>query len=122
MPQLPHRHFAIRRRLIDIGVTGEARRNDGLIQRHNRREAIKAAALHEGQLINKHIALRAQFASVSRLTQNPRGGIASAIAERRERDLYQCNPVKMRDQIPRVFTRFNPHSVRIGFAKECFKR
>src|SRR3546814_2435067 len=98
MPQLPHGNRAVSRLLINECVSFERRLHHLEIERLLRCEAVEAAAPHEQNLIDQDIALRAQLAGITRLAENTRRRIASAVAKPRESDLDQRDPVQIRHE------------------------
>src|SRR3954468_15964486 len=94
MTQLPHRHFVVRRLLVDRWVGIERTLGGGRIDRVIGREAVEAAAPHEQQLVEQHVADRLDLAGVAGLAENSRRGIAAAVAKAREVDLDETQPLK----------------------------
>src|SRR3546814_13409809 len=72
MPQLPDRHGRVGRVLIDVAVAVQRRLDIGGVERMLRRETVEAAAPHEEEKVDQHIAFGAQLALVSGLTQDAR--------------------------------------------------
>src|SRR5579872_4024507 len=65
MTQLPHWHFAIGRLLIDRRIGVERALGSGRIDRMIGRKAVEAAAPHEQQLVEQHVADRLELAGVA---------------------------------------------------------
>src|SRR3546814_1302917 len=84
MPQLPDRHGRVGRVLIDVAVAVQRRLDIGGVERMLRRETVEAAAPHEEEKVDQHIAFGAQLALVSGLTQDARARKAAPVAKRSE--------------------------------------
>src|SRR3546814_12998678 len=67
-----------------------------------RRETVEAAAPHEEDQVDQHIALGAQFALVSGLTHDARARKAAPVAKAREGDLDRKSVVKGKSVSVRV--------------------
>jgi hypothetical protein len=122
MTQLPRRRARVGGLLIDNGISAERALNCRRIERLLRREGVKAAAAHGHDLVDEHVALRAQLAAIARLAQDARGGIATAVAERGKGNLDQRQPVEMGKKQPRVLVRLQPHRGGVGLAEERIQR
>src|SRR3546814_2241871 len=83
MPQLPDRHRRVGRVLIDVRIAVQRRLDIGGVQRMLRRETVEAAAPHEEDQVDQHIALGAQFALVSGLTHDARARKPAPVAKAR---------------------------------------
>jgi len=101
-----------------FGPAAQPRLDIGRVQILFGREAVEAAALEIANLIDQNIALCAQFAGIARLAQNARRRIAAAVAEFREGDLDQFQPIQMRDQRACVLIGFEPHRGRVRLVEK----
>src|SRR3546814_4647623 len=79
-----------------------------------RRETVEAAAPHEEEKVDQHIAFGAQLALVSGLTQDARARKAAPVAKAREGDFNELQAVQIRDQPPRILARLEPNRGRVG--------
>src|SRR3546814_1861252 len=98
-----------------------------------RRETVEAAAPHEEEKGDQHIAIGAQLALVSGLTQDARARKAAPVAKAREGDFNELQAVQIRDQPPRILARLKPNRseehtselqslMRISYAVFCLKK
>ena len=71
MPQRPDRRAPVRGFLVDVGKAAERALDRGGIERLVGRETVEAAATHRHDLVDQHVARRAQLALVARLAQDP---------------------------------------------------
>ena len=90
-------------------VAGKACRRDVFIDRGFGRETVKPAAPHQWNLVDKNIALRAQFTGIARLAKNAPSGIAASVAKLGKGHLDQRQPLEMRNQEPRILVRLEPY-------------
>jgi hypothetical protein len=83
-------------RLIILGPAGQGGLRIIAVKRVIGRERIKTAAAHVVQLIDQHIANRAQFPCISSLSQDAGRTVTAAIAKYGKVHLDQGQPLQMR--------------------------
>src|SRR5688500_8143289 len=92
--QAPDGHRRIGRVLVDVRIAGQRRLNVLVVERHVGREAVETAAEHEEHEVDEHVAGRLDLASIAHLAQDPRAREAAPVAELREVDFDQADPVE----------------------------
>ena len=93
--------------LINAFITRQGFFYHSWVHRREGGKTIKADAAHEEQLVNQHVTFGAQFAFIAIFTQNLRAAIAAPIAETREADLDQFQPVDKGQNLAHIIARFN---------------
>src|SRR3546814_20373944 len=112
-------HGRVVRVLIDVAVAVQRRLDIGGVERMLRRETVEAAAPHEEEKVDQHIAFGAQLALVSGLTQDARARKAAPVAKAREGDFNELQAVQIRDQPPRLHALLAPNRRTAGLSEKA---
>src|SRR3989344_11337 len=122
MPLRPDRGDAVAGLLVEFGEKALGRLHIVRVERLARREAVEATAAQEDELVDQHIADRAQFALVSGFAQDLCAGKAASVAEARKVHLDKAKLIELRKKCARVLAWLDAHRSRIGAGRKLGER